>query len=67
VDLWRANARQLAGAGVPESNIETAGMCTSCRTDMFYSHRRESTVSAGGGSGRFAAAIMLNGRTRRAY
>jgi copper oxidase (laccase) domain-containing protein len=66
VDLWRANAKQLAGAGLPESNIETSGMCTSCRNDLFYSHRRESPAG-GGRSGRFAAVILLNGRTRRTY
>lgn len=40
-DLWSANAAQLQQAGVPASNIETAGVCTMCGGDAFYSFRRE--------------------------
>jgi hypothetical protein len=53
-DLWRANERVLAGAGVREENIEHARLCTACRTDLFYSHRAEKGVT-----GRFAGIIVL--------
>jgi hypothetical protein len=52
LDLWGANALQLARLGVRQ--IEIARLCTACRTDLFYSHRRE-----GGRAGRFAAIIGL--------
>ena len=67
VDLWEANRRQLAAAGLGETRIEVSGMCTSCRTDLFYSHRKEAPTAEGGQSGRFAGVIMLNGRTNRSY
>jgi len=41
IDLWRANEEMLVGAGVRRENIETAGICTKCRADLFYSHRRD--------------------------
>ncbi len=40
-DLWGANAAQLAAAGVLPERIETAGVCTICGGDAFYSFRRE--------------------------
>lgn len=40
-DLWEANRRQIAASGVPDSQIEVACFCTMCRTDVFYSFRRE--------------------------
>jgi len=61
-DLWRANERILLEAGVPEAGIEVAGLCTSCRTDLFYSHRAEH-----GNTGRFGALIAIHGATSRAY
>jgi copper oxidase (laccase) domain-containing protein len=39
---------------VAEHHIETSGFCTGCRTDLFYSHRREPYPS-----GRFAVGIGL--------
>lgn len=56
LDLWRANAFALVAAGLPESGIRVAGFCTACRTDLFYSHRRE-----GGDTGRLAAVIWREG------
>ena len=47
-DLWGANAETLMRAGVPEENIATAGICTRCHHDLFFSHR-----AAGGLTGRF--------------
>lgn len=52
LDLWEANAVQLRAVGVP--HIETAGICTSCHVDAFYSHRREE-----GRTGRFAVVAGL--------
>ena len=54
LDLTAASAAQLAGAGLDPANIETAGLCTACRTELFYSHRRE-----GEPTGRNGAAIAL--------
>lgn len=51
-DLWAANEHVLREAGVEQ--IEIAGMCTACHTDLFFSHRAE-----GGKTGRFGAVIAL--------
>jgi YfiH family protein len=53
-DLWEISRWQLLQAGLQEKNIEVAGLCTRCRTDLFYSYRAE------GRTGRFATVIMLN-------
>ena len=53
-DLWEANRRQLAGAGVGQ--IIMSGLCTACRTDEFFSHRAEH-----GRTGRFGVIIGLRG------
>lgn len=52
-DLPEANRQNLARAGV--RHIELSGYCTSCRTDLFYSHRAEK-----GRTGRFGAILMLS-------
>ena len=41
LDLWTANELQLLEAGVAPSNLERADLCTGCRTDLFYSYRKE--------------------------
>ncbi len=51
-DLWQANERALRRAGV--QHVEIAGLCTACRTDLFFSHRGEA-----GRTGRFGAVIAL--------
>jgi YfiH family protein len=53
LDLIAANRAILAGAGVPPANISLSGYCTSCRTDLFFSYRRERTT------GRLMAAIAI--------
>jgi YfiH family protein len=53
-DMWSANRRQLAEAGVGQI-IET-DLCTACRTDEFFSHRAEKGVT-----GRFGVIIGLAG------
>lgn len=52
LDLWAANAYQLAQLGLRQ--IEIARLCTACRTDLFYSHRAER-----GRTGRMGAIIGL--------
>jgi len=51
-DLWAANRTALQEAGVEQ--IEVSGLCTSCRNDLFFSHRAEK-----GKTGRFGALIAL--------
>jgi hypothetical protein len=41
LDLAAANRAILAEAGVPPAQISQAGLCTACRTDLFFSYRRE--------------------------
>ncbi|MEW5958914.1 MAG: peptidoglycan editing factor PgeF [Chloroflexota bacterium] len=55
-DMWAANRRQLAAGGVGQ--IIESGLCTACRTDLFYSHRAEQ-----GRTGRFGVIIGLKGKT----
>ena len=55
-DLWEISRWQLLGAGLKRENIEVAGVCTRCKTDMFYSYRAEGTT------GRFATVAMLKGK-----
>ncbi len=55
LDLSAANAQQLAAAGV--QHIERADLCTSCRNDLFFSHRAEN-----GRTGRFAVVAYLRPR-----
>lgn len=51
-DLVRANQINLEQAGV--RHIEISGLCTACRTDLFFSHRAEK-----GRTGRFGTIMML--------
>lgn len=41
LDLWRANLDQLTGAGVRADRVDSLGLCTGCRPDLFFSYRRE--------------------------
>jgi YfiH family protein len=41
LDLWSANARLLAAAGLRPERIEVLGRCTACERDLFFSHRRD--------------------------
>ena len=47
LDLKRLNAALLAGAGVPEERIASAGPCTACNPAEFFSYRRETKNGAG--------------------
>lgn len=54
LDLVEANRRQLLEAGVREENIWVSDLCTSCRTDLLFSHRKEKGVT-----GRMVGAIAI--------
>jgi YfiH family protein len=41
IDLIQANRDQLTGAGVPLDQIQAAPLCTICRSDLFFSYRKE--------------------------
>ncbi len=41
LDLMEANRRQLLDAGLSAESIFVQGDCTSCRTDLYFSHRAE--------------------------
>jgi YfiH family protein len=45
LDLVEANRRQLLDAGVPAENISASPLCTSCRMDLLFSHRKENGVT----------------------
>jgi YfiH family protein len=55
IDLQRANREQLMDAGVAASRIHVAPLCTMCRTDLFFSYRREKKVY--GRTGRLMSVI----------
>lgn len=54
LNLQQINRQIMIKAGILPSGIEISGLCTSCRTDLFYSHRKE-----GGRTGRMSAWIGL--------
>lgn len=55
LNLWKAAEQQMLDAGVRDDHIETAELCTACRTDLFYSHRADA-----GKTGRCAGLIALH-------
>lgn len=59
LDLAAAVRARLVAAGLDPAAVEVAGLCTACRPDLFFSHRRD-----GARSGRQAGLIWLPG-TRR--
>ena len=54
LDLRAVIARKLAAAGV--TRVEHADHCTSCRPELYFSHRRD-----GGVTGRQAGVVVLDG------
>jgi YfiH family protein len=60
VDLLQANQDQLVSVGVKTERIHIAPICTMCRTDLFFSFRKEKRVY--GKTGRLMAVV---GVTRR--
>lgn len=57
VDLWKAAETAAASSGVEV--VRTARICTSCRPDLFFSHRRDA-----GRTGRQGLVAALEGRPR---
>ena len=53
LDLVAVTRDQLRNAGLRSANIEVADFCTACRTDLFFSHRKE------GKTGRMMAVIGM--------
>jgi len=53
LDLIAANRAILIAAGILPDNISSCGFCTACRTDLFFSYRRERVT------GRMMAAIGI--------
>lgn len=45
LDLPKANRSQLLAAGLRAQNIFASNLCTGCRTDFFFSYRKEGTLS----------------------
>ena len=43
LDLVAVTRDQLRNAGLRSTNIHVARFCTACRTDLFFSHRKEGT------------------------
>lgn len=56
LDLAEANRRQILTGGIPDANIETSGLCTTCHQEAFFSHR-----GSGGITGRQINFLMIKG------
>jgi hypothetical protein len=56
LDLVAANRRQLLDAGLKHSAVSVTGGCTSCQTDLFFSHR-----ASRGHAGRMMSVIGIRG------
>ncbi len=52
-DFWSISMDQLKSEGLLPERIAVSGLCTKCRTDLFFSYRGEGTT------GRFAAVIGM--------
>jgi YfiH family protein len=55
LNLWEANRQIFLDAGVKEENIHLSEVCTSCNSDLLFSHR-----ASHGKRGTLAAFLMLN-------
>jgi polyphenol oxidase len=54
LDLRKANRAQFLAAGLGHANIFVSDLCTACRTDLFFSYRKEGEIS-----GRLLSAVGL--------
>ncbi|MGH9733676.1 MAG: peptidoglycan editing factor PgeF [Candidatus Acidiferrales bacterium] len=61
LDLMAANRSILAAAGVQPERIVVSQFCTSCRTDLLFSYRKERKT------GRMMAAIGIRGESQTRY
>lgn len=59
IDLLKTNSEQLIATGVDPDRITIAPLCTMCRTDLFFSYRREKNVQ--GKVGRLMSVIGRRG------
>ena len=59
LDLPLINRHQLREAGLADEHISSVKLCTSCREDLFFSHRRDK-----GRTGRQVHFLMLNEQVR---
>lgn len=57
LDIRETNRNQLLMAGLLPDHIEMPGICTGCRTDLFFSHRMEQ-----GKTGRFPVVLAMHER-----
>ena len=53
LDFWAISKDQLTEAGIPSNHIVSSNLCTKCRTDLFFSYRKERLT------GRFATVIGI--------
>lgn len=60
LDLQETNRQQLLLAGVSPEHIEVMRICTGCRTDLFFSHRKEHAKT-----GRFVVIMALKDASSR--
>jgi len=59
LNLRAANHWQLVEAGVKPRNISVSALCTACRSDLFFSYRKE-----GAGTGRMMSVIGIAANLR---
>ncbi|MBI5208084.1 MAG: peptidoglycan editing factor PgeF [Candidatus Firestonebacteria bacterium] len=57
LNLEEANRRQLLSMGIPDRNIVSCEVCTSCHNDLFFSFRKEN-----GNTGRQMTFIAMGGQ-----
>lgn len=57
LDLGKMTYHQLTSSGICKGNIEDINLCTSCRNDLFFSHRKSKTAEEK--SQRFATFIGI--------
>jgi YfiH family protein len=57
VDLHEANRRQLVGSGVAPERVHLLPLCTMCRTDLFFSYRKDRELY--GRTGRLLSVIGM--------
>lgn len=55
LDLWEANRLILLKAGLLDENITVSGLCTSCHSNLLFSHR-----ASGGKRGNLNAFLSIN-------
>jgi polyphenol oxidase len=60
LDLRKANRSQLLAAGLRPQDIFESSLCTGCRTDLFFSYRKE-----GPRSGRLLSVVGIRDKAQR--